>query len=120
MSEYGRNLNPNSCRNVFHYIGKLEREDTFAQRRTGHPSDIPLPMRFLSDDGLCFVQPLLKPGSETARASSLQMGRAAYTLFQRCVVEKGLGGIAADIGGSSSLNLFDDPCTLVRSFEQRT
>ena len=31
------------------------------------------------------------------------MGEAGYTLFQRCVVEQGLGGIAADIGVCSSL-----------------
>ena len=66
------------------------------------------------------MQPLLKPGSETARASSLQVGQAAYTLFQRCVVAKGLGGIAADIGVSSSLNLSEDPYILVRSFQRRT
>ena len=62
------------------------------------------------------MQPLLKPGSETALASSKQMGQAAYTLFQRCVVEKGLGGIAADIGVSSSFNLFDILNVFVREF----
>lgn len=99
-SDYGRNVNPSSCRDVFHYIGRTEQENTLAQRQTGHPNAIPLPLRFLSDDGLCFVQPLLKPGLETARASSKQMGQAGYTLFQRCVVEKGLGGIANNIGVS--------------------
>ena len=88
-----------------------------AQRNTGRPDALPLPLRFLSNDGLCFVQPLLKPGSETARASSQQMGQAAYTLFQQCVIEKGLGGIAADIGVSSSLNLFDVQYIFVRSFD---
>ena len=52
------------------------------------------------------MQPLLKVGAETARASSKEMGEAGYTLFERCVVEKGLGGIAADIGASSSLQFF--------------
>ena len=99
-SDYGRDVNPSSCHDVFHYIGRTEQENTLAQRKTGHPNAIPLPLRFMSNDGLCFVQPLLKPGLETARASSKQMGQAGYTLFQRCVVEKGLGGIANDIGVS--------------------
>ena len=105
MSEYGSNLKPASCLDVFHYIARTERENTFAQRNTGRPNDIPLPMRFVSSDGLCFVQPLLRPGAETGRANSKQMGQAAYTLYQRCVVEKGLGGIAANIGAFISLFL---------------
>lgn len=44
------------------------------------------------------MQPLLLRGAMTGHASSTQLVRAAYTLFQKCVVEKGLGGIAADIG----------------------
>ena len=104
-SDYGRNLNPSSCRDVFHYIGKTDQENPLAQRHTGHPNAIPLPLRFLGNDGLCFVQPLLKPGAQTALASSKQMGQAAYTLFQRCVVEKGLGGIADNIGVSSLLSI---------------
>ena len=102
-SNYGRNVNPGSCRDVFHYIARTDQENTLAQRNTGHLDAVPLPLRLMSNDGLCFVQPLLKPGSETARASSKQIGLAAYTLFQRCVVEKGLGGIADGIGVSSSL-----------------
>ena len=49
------------------------------------------------------MQPLLAPGAETARATPKQAGQAAYTLFQRCVVEQGLGGIAVDIGLSLSI-----------------
>lgn len=37
--------------------------------------------------------------------SSTQIGQAAYALFQRCVVEKGVGGIAADVGGDNHLNV---------------
>ena len=97
---YGRNLNPGSCRDIFTYIKKSDDQNTFSERHTGRPNDLPLPDRIVSNDGLCFIQPLLVPGAVTAKASMTQIGQAAYVLFQRCVVEKGLGGIAADIGAS--------------------
>ena len=34
----------------------------------------------------------------SGRASATELGRAAYTLLHRCVIEEGLGGIAADVG----------------------
>ena len=98
--EYGRDLNPSSCRDVFNYIGKSDTQTPFSERRTGRPNDVPLPLRFMSNDGLCFVQPLLLRGAVTAHTSVTQMAQAAYTLFQRCVVDKGIGGIAANIGES--------------------
>ena len=97
-THYGHNLSPNSCRNVFDYIAKSDMQTTFAERHTGRPNDLPLPWRIQSSDGLCFVQPLLLHGAVTAHASSTQMAQAAYALFQRCVVERGVGGIAVDIG----------------------
>lgn len=44
------------------------------------------------------MQPLLLRGAVTGHASSTQLAQAAYALYQRCVVEKGIGGIAVDIG----------------------
>ena len=102
-ANYGRNLHPGSCLDVFRFIGGNEEEGTFSQRHTGHPSDIPLPLRFLSNDGLCFVQPQVEEGYLSGRASAKQIAQAAYTLQQKCVVERsGLGGIARNIGMSSS------------------
>lgn len=46
------------------------------------------------------MQPLLVSGAVTAQASSAELGAAAYTLFQACVVEQGVGGLATDIGAS--------------------
>ena len=46
------------------------------------------------------MQPLLLRGATTGHASSTQMALAAHALFERCVVEKGVGGIAANIGAS--------------------
>ncbi|CAD6591849.1 MAG: hypothetical protein ASARMPRED_005786 [Alectoria sarmentosa] len=104
-THYGRNLSPNSCRGVFGYIAKSDDQTTFSERHTGRPNDLPLPWRILSNDGLCFVQPLLLRGAVTGHVSSTQIGQAAYALYQRCVVERGVGGIAADVGGDNHLNI---------------
>lgn len=104
-ARYGRNLNPNSCRDVFNFMAKSDSQTTFAERHTGRPDSLPLPWRVMSSDGLCFVQPLLLRGAVTGHVSSTQMAQSAYTLFQRCVLEKGIGGIAADIGTSLVLPL---------------
>ena len=120
-STYGHNVNPSSCRNALTQFGPRDEEATFAQRNTGHPDTIPLPLRFVSDDGLCFVQPLLKAESETGRASSKQIGDTAYTMFQECVVGKALGGYAEGIGVSSfSQSVFRVLYSFVRKFEERT
>ena len=47
------------------------------------------------------MQPLLLRGATTGHASATEMAQAGYALFQRCVVDKGIGGIAADIGAFS-------------------
>ena len=101
-THYGRNLNPSSCRNVFNYMRRSDVQSTFSERHTGRPNDIPLPIRFLSDDGLCFVQPLLKPGALTGLMSPTQLGQAAYTLLEKCVESRRSGGIAGTIGVSLS------------------
>ncbi len=51
-----------------------------------------------TDDGRCYVQPILVEGEETARATLNEVGNAAYTVFEECVVKHGTGGIAGDIG----------------------
>lgn len=50
------------------------------------------------DDGWCFVQPVLKEGALSGRATATQIGQAAYTMLQACVVERGTGGMAFGIG----------------------
>lgn len=114
---------------------KNETQFTFAERDSGVPNDIPLPVRTLSskapidaptawiqspavwpantihltdasttDDGLCFIQPVLKQGAVLGHASSTEIGEAGMTLLQTCVVQRGTGGMASDIGEQSSRN----------------
>lgn len=46
------------------------------------------------------MQPLLADGAVTAQASSENVSAAAYTMFNTCVVEQGVGGVAFNIGAS--------------------
>ena len=61
----------------------------------------PVPTKQVLDDGLCFVQPLLKVGATPGHASSHEMGQAAFTLLHTCVMKQGVGGIAGKIGGGN-------------------
>ena len=135
-AKYGRNLKVPSCRNLFQYLNKDDAQITFAERDSGVPYNIPLPLRTYSgerepfpqtlltsrgvaaapnwlackyprshsdastmtDDGVCFVQEILRQGAISGRASATEIGQAAFTLLQACVVERGMGGIAHNIG----------------------
>lgn len=52
------------------------------------------------DDGLCFVQPILAKDSVVGHASSTEIGQAAHTMLQACVIERGMGGLAFNLGKS--------------------
>ncbi len=47
-TRYGKNLKVKSCRHVFGFLSKDDKQLTFAERDSGVPSDIPLPLRTLS------------------------------------------------------------------------
>ena len=49
-SRFGKNLKVNSCRNVFRYLRKDEKQLTFAERNSGVPLDVPLPLRTYSSE----------------------------------------------------------------------
>lgn len=44
------------------------------------------------------MQPFLKEGATIGHASSTEIGQAAFTMLQACVVERGMGGMALNIG----------------------
>lgn len=49
-NRFGKNLKVNSCRNVFRYLRKDEQQLTFADRDSGVPFDVPLPLRTYSSE----------------------------------------------------------------------
>jgi len=46
------------------------------------------------------VQPILEKGTTVGHASPSEVGQAAFTMLQACVVERGIGGEAYNIGKS--------------------
>lgn len=48
--KYGKNLKVNSCRKVFDYLTKNETQFAFAERDSGVPFDVPLPLRTFSSE----------------------------------------------------------------------
>lgn len=51
--KFGKNLKVQSCRNVFNFVLKDEKQLRFAQRDSGLPADVSLPLRTLSSKTLC-------------------------------------------------------------------
>ena len=49
---YGRNLNVESCRKVFHFIARDDTQSVFAERGTVQPHDLNLPFRSTSSECL--------------------------------------------------------------------
>ena len=48
--KFGKNLKVTSCRNVFNYLGRGESQLIFAERLSGVPLDVPLPLRTFSSE----------------------------------------------------------------------
>jgi len=117
-----------SCRGALGYSAVDDEQTTFAQRNTGIPLDIPLPFRItggkwwprhrthrqlvpfskrstladdVADDGRCYIQPFLTGGATSGRASFTNVSRAASAIIQGCVIPRGVGGTAMNIGAST-------------------
>ena len=52
----------------------------------------------MADDGVCFLQPFLARGAVLGHASATDITKAGAQLLQNCVVERGVGGMAYNIG----------------------
>lgn len=71
---------------------------SFGDRDARH-FDIGLPRRYLSNNGLCAIQPRLVRGAKEARLTPIDADRAAIGVVDQCVDrEVSTGGIAGDIG----------------------
>jgi hypothetical protein len=101
--DYGRNLNVASCLNALAGIPSDDIVRTYAPRTRGIYG-VPLPHRWLSDDGLCAIDvDRSKTGFED-RASGTDIYNAAKLLVKQCVTERSysksaVGGVVNQIGG---------------------
>lgn len=79
-------------------ISPVHQELSFGERAAGR-FDIGLPRRYLSNNGLCAIQPRLVQGATAARLTPNEARKAAVSVVDRCVDrEVSTGGIAGYIG----------------------
>ena len=114
-ARFGRDPVVKSCRNVFGFMRPSDEMYSFSQRGDGRSSDIELPFRTYSsklsewayislhadsalDDAKCVLQPFLRDGAMVGHASSSEVILAAGQILQACVVRRGTGGLAYNIG----------------------
>ena len=100
-------LNTQSCTDA---VRQLDIRSTnpilWGLRNSGHRYQIYLPRRFISDDGTCFVEPILRQGHDSSSTSQQSIATAAIALIRKCVAgNPPRSGIAKDIGGDNKLGL---------------
>ncbi|KAI4100669.1 MAG: hypothetical protein L6R37_005332 [Teloschistes peruensis] len=105
-SKYRSNLQKSSCQNAILQIPQTQSSVRFRWRSGGgSPSDLPLPQRFISKDGLCIAEVVLKDKARSGRAKWSEIAKAAVDMYFGCVVPKGEGSMAMDIGEDKTLGL---------------
>lgn len=100
--EYGRNLNVASCLNVLASIPSDNIIRTYGPR-TLVTYEVPLPHRWLSDNGLCAIDIDRSKSGFEDRASGADIYNAAKLLVDRCVIHRSyttsaIGGILNQVG----------------------
>lgn len=99
---YGSGAFANSCdeavRTMAVVPGPAAHQFTWGERDMGH-YDIPLPQRWYSSDGLCYIEMELVNGQQPALASQSQVVAGAETVIDGCIRgnEDPKGGLAENI-----------------------
>ncbi|KAI4175164.1 MAG: hypothetical protein LQ348_006235 [Seirophora lacunosa] len=101
---YRTDLIGSSCADAVRQIPALDERLRF-RTRPGGEYDIGLPLRFVSADGKCIVEPVLKDLADTEVASWMDFIPATTKLLNACATNLGIGGIATDIGENGKLGL---------------
>ncbi|KAL8757328.1 MAG: hypothetical protein Q9199_002312 [Rusavskia elegans] len=103
---FGSDLNIQSCLDALRLIPPGRQQNSFAMRYgpAGAQSDVKLPYRWLSPDGLCNFRVYLVEPAVQAHASFLEIFLAATTVMNTCVNSaRSKGGVASNIGGDNKL-----------------
>ena len=100
-------LNVQSCTDA---IRQLDIRSTdpilWGLRNTSHHYQIYLPQRFISADGSCFVEPILREGQESSLISQQSMATAGIVLIQQCAAAApSKSGVAKNIGGDNNIGM---------------
>lgn len=104
---YGQNLNQDSCRNAWNKIEQSSIPRTFNSRPPGRgpyvqiPIKSRLPIRYLSDDGLCAIDLRMQSSSKRDTCTTSAIAAAADLILRNCVERVGWGGhtlVACEFG----------------------
>lgn len=103
---YGRNLNLQSCIQVYTAMSSELSPKTFGKRGTGDLWDAPLPFRYLSHDGLCAVDVGIRADTVSDTVAPLDLKEAAQVLIGVCVATPpSEGGIMTGLGVNKALSI---------------
>ncbi len=99
-ASYGFDLSISDCEGANSYVPASADEVQWAERHTGWQKQFfPLPYRAMGDEASCYVQPVLKDGATSAKASLNHIRNAAAMIRNRCFSGGKLqGGMATNIG----------------------
>ncbi len=107
-SRYGTSLSEYSCQNAWLKINRHSViPESFRSRPTS--SEIPLPVRILSDDGMCAIDIVNTEGVPGDISTGMEIAQQAKLLIDRCVREEHKGGFI-DYFSTCSLH-----CTIFES-----
>lgn len=101
---YGFNVPLRSCMDAYRQIPDDATDLTFAPRHTVS-CDIALPFRWISSDGRCIIDVLIKDSSPSANVSYSELRTAANLLSFHCVNRRSQGGIVTGLGDGLHVDL---------------
>ena len=70
----------------------------------------------MEDDGVCYLQPQLAKDAVVGHASANEVARAGGTILQACVIERGSGGLAYNLGEPQNQDCLDRDERFLESF----
>ena len=114
-------LNVQSCTDAVRQLNiRSSTPALWGMRNTGHHYSIYLPQRWVSADGGCFIEPILRRGFDSSITSPRTLAMAGITLIQKCAVgTPSKNGAAKNIGDDNKLAVvLSEWHTNVRCFGQ--
>lgn len=91
---YGKDLSPVSCENAWDKVSRSTTPQTYRTQWHGKTQlpNIVIPIRFLSDDGLCAIDITNTKGRVGDISTGLEISQKARQLLDDCVYDKRRGG----------------------------
>ena len=90
---FGFNFQQDSCQKAWQKIERSSHPQVFRRREGALTDDVPVPIRYLSDDGTCAVDvDLFPPGIAEATSDGLTISNFAGGILVQCVYQLDEGG----------------------------